>query len=121
MVEVLSVKLTPEQIEILRKCENGVDVSDAKKILEFLIETGFCDPPSTLAQTKIYSNQAGKAFLYTYDELQKQIKEQDAQKRADQSRQTKREILIAFASFVGAFIVEYLFDIIGFVRGLFGA
>ena len=116
----MNVNITPKQIAVLRNCENGVEVQEEKEILEFLIEIGFCDLPNELAQTKIYINQAGRAFLNTYDELKKQISQQKSERHAESSKQTKRDILIAVFSFVGAFIVEYLFDIIDFVCGLFG-
>lgn len=108
----MTVQLTPQQIDVLRRCRDGVEIQEAKEILEFLIDIGFCDRPSTLAQTKIYISQAGEAYLCAIDEQQQNAVEAQTQKKKDKRRDFLRQILLVLLGAVLTLLVEYLLNFV---------
>ena len=114
--------MTPEQIQMLKRTINGVDLlsynQEEKEMIAFLLSQEFCQKPASLNQTTIYASQRGKAYLHSQEEMIKQNAKNERQQRFE-NKISILSILIPLITFILGILVEHWIGFVDFFVSLF--
>lgn len=114
--------MSPEQIQMLKRALNGVDLrpctQEEKDIVRFLQAQGLCEKSASLNQTIMYASQAGKAYLSSQEEILKQQAKNERQQRFD-NKISVLSVLVPLITFLIGILLEHWVGLVDFLISLF--